>query len=137
VLIKEILDVFSQANKSYDDLIKNMDLPALQKSLDKKAKFRFDIEGVGTKVSRDTQTKIIESFAVLPFDKANVDLSNYEVAYKIIENGPDQELYFGERVAYCRTRDKDETYYAKYDLKLRPYLGPTSTDHELALLMAN
>jgi tRNA (guanine10-N2)-methyltransferase len=35
-------------------------------------------------------------------------------------------------------KDKnDDTFFAKYNLKKRPYLGPTSTDHELALLMAN
>jgi tRNA G10 N-methylase Trm11 len=55
----------------------------------------------------------------------------------MLENGPDNELYFGERVAFCRTIDGDDTYYAKYHLNKRPYLGPTSTDHELALLMAN
>jgi tRNA G10 N-methylase Trm11 len=31
----------------------------------------------------------------------------------------------------------DDTFFGKYNLKKRPYLGPTSTDHELALLMAN
>ena len=77
-------------------------------------------------------------FGALPFDKELVDLENYELVYKIIENAPDGEIYFGNRVASCRANDaSDETFYAKYNLKLRPYLGPTSTDHELALLMAN
>ena len=35
-------------------------------------------------------------------------------------------------------RDKDgHSYFAKFDLNKRPYLGPTSTCHELAFLMAN
>ena len=33
--------------------------------------------------------------------------------------------------------NNDDTFYGRYNLKKRPYLGPTSTDHELALLMAN
>ena len=33
--------------------------------------------------------------------------------------------------------DNFNTFYAKYMLSKRPYLGPTSTDHELAFLMVN
>ena len=45
-------------------------------------------------------------------------------------------MYFGHQVATSRPNNED-TFYTKYSLKLRPYLGPTSTDHELAMLMAN
>jgi tRNA G10 N-methylase Trm11 len=79
-------------------------------------------------------------FSELPFDKTLVDLSNFEMVYKVIKNDADGEIYFGEQVASARIYDsngKDETFHSKYDLKLRPYLGPTSTDHELALLMVN
>jgi len=83
-------------------------------------------------------------FEHLPFDGNLVDLENYTLVYKILDNAADDMLYFGERVACCRplpstqnNKYDDETYYSKYNLKLRPYLGPTSTDHELALLMAN
>lgn len=75
-------------------------------------------------------------FKQFPFDQELVDLKNFEVCYKIIDNEPDGQIYFGERIAYCRDQE-GETYYSKYDLKKRPYLGPTSTDHELAFLMAN
>ena len=44
-------------------------------------------------------------------------------------------IYFGREVA--SSRDEDDTFYHKYDLRKRPYLGPTSTDHLLAFLMAN
>lgn len=47
-------------------------------------------------------------------------------------------MYFGNEVAGCRpNKYSDDTFYMKYSLKRRPYLGPTSTDHELAFLMAN
>ena len=51
--------------------------------------------------------------------------------------------YFGLIVACFKdlekssTGKKQQTFYTRYDLKKRPYLGPTSTDHELAFLMAN
>mmetsp|Transcript_32369 Transcript_32369/g.49531 ORF Transcript_32369/g.49531 Transcript_32369/m.49531 type:complete len:144 (+) Transcript_32369:415-846(+) len=77
-------------------------------------------------------------FKVFPFDQKLVELNNYEHSYKVIHNGPDDELYFGHSVAACRSPlNKDETFHVKYTLKRRPYLGPTSTDHELAFLMAN
>ena len=34
-------------------------------------------------------------------------------------------------------KDGKLSYFSKYDLKARPYLGPTSTSHELAFLMSN
>ena len=41
-------------------------------------------------------------------------------------------------MAGCRSDERgSETFHSMYSLKLRPYLGPTSTDHELALLMTN
>ena len=74
----------------------------------------------------------------MPFKPENVDLKKYEVAYCILENAEDGRIFFGNRVACCRPDGTDEeTYYSRYNLKKRPYLGPTSTDHELALLMAN
>lgn len=78
-------------------------------------------------------------FDELPFNPKLVDLSNYEQVYKIIDNAEDGKLFFGDRVAFCRenNHEEGETFYTKYNLKWRPYLGPTSTDHELALLMAN
>ena len=53
-MIKEIINVLSQANKSYEDLVKNVDLAGVQVLIDTKKKFRFLIEGIGKKVSRET-----------------------------------------------------------------------------------
>jgi len=55
----------------------------------------------------------------------------------------DGRVYCGLVIAAQRLCEKsgknnnDDTFFGKYNLKKRPYLGPTSTDHELALLMAN
>jgi len=106
-------------------------------------KFRFSIEGIGRKVSHKEQLGIIELFKKFPFDDDDVSLSHPEIVYRIIENTPDGKVYFGRQVA-CYKEDehsgkgtKDDTFYSKYNLTKRPYLGPTSTDHELAFLMAN
>lgn len=58
--------------------------------------------------------------------------------FKIIDNAEDNTIYFGREVASNRLNHKnEESFHDKFDLKKRPYLGPTSTDHELAFLMAN
>lgn len=43
-----------------------------------------------------------------------------------------QYVYFGREVA-----EGNRELVAAFDLKKRPYLGPTSMDNELALVMAN
>lgn len=42
----------------------------------------------------------------------------------------------GRQVSTARD-SRGQSFFAKFDLDKRPYLGPTSTDHELAFLMAN
>ena len=102
------------------------------------------MEGIGKKLSTTFQKELMEEkFSQLPFDKELVNLVDYKLVYKIIENAGDGEIYFGHQVAQCRPHDAaknknhDDTFHSKYSLKKRPYLGPTSTDHELAFLMAN
>lgn len=41
-------------------------------------------------------------FKELPFDAQYVDLTNYEMVYKVISNAADGEIYFGNRVTSCR-----------------------------------
>jgi len=82
-------------------------------------------------------------FKVFPFVDADVNLNHPEIIYKIIENTVDGTVYCGVIVACQRVCEKSgkgtnvDTFYGRYNLKKRPYLGPTSTDHELAMLMAN
>jgi len=137
-MIKEILNVFSESNKSYPDLIKNIDADRLKESIHPTNKFRFKLEGVGVKITPTQQNEIINSFKAFPFDESLVDLDNYQDYYKVIENADDGKIYFGKMVAAIRLHERNnETFYSRFNLKKRPYLGPTSTDHELAFLMVN
>ena len=43
-MIKEIIHVLSESKNSYEDLVKAIDLPALQKVVDRKEKFRFFVD---------------------------------------------------------------------------------------------
>jgi len=133
ILVKEIIDVISEA-KSYEQLLENVDKEKLIPLLESGKSFKFNIEGVGRKISVTEQMKIIDSFAIFPF-KQNINLKNTDLIFKIIENKEDHIIYFGLEMA--KPRIEEDTYHYKYDLKKRPYLGPTSTDHQLAFLMAN
>jgi tRNA (guanine10-N2)-methyltransferase len=95
---------------------------------------------VGRKISLEEQVAIVESFKSLPFKQELVDLDEFEQCFKVLEVQEENktDIYFGYIVANSRWHPRrDETFHQKYDLKKRPYLGPTSTDHELAFLMAN
>jgi len=89
------------------------------------------------------QLEIIESFKRFPFRDEDVSLTNPERIFKVIENTETRQVYAGIVVAKFKEHDKsgkgmnDDTFYGRFNLKKRPYLGPTSTDHELAFLMAN
>lgn len=50
ILIKEILDVFSEAT-NYADLLKNTDSAKLNPVLENGKSFRFNIEGIGRKIN--------------------------------------------------------------------------------------
>lgn len=86
---------------------------------------------------------MIESFKTHPFHDEDVDLDNPEVLFKIIENRADGMVYYGLILASIRKSEKsgigkdDDTFYGRFTLKKRPYLGPTSLEHELSFLMAN
>lgn len=138
IMIKEIIDVFSESKGSYDELVKNVDVALLQSQISTTNKFKFLLEGIGIKITSSQQIDIIEQFKVFPFDQSLVDMVKYDDYYKIIHNKEDDMIYFGKKVASIIHNPKcDELFYSPYNLKLRPYLGPTSTDHELAFLMAN
>jgi len=133
ILIKEVIDVISEA-KTYEQLLENVDKEKLYPLLESGKSFKFNIEGIGRKVSVKEQIEIIESFGRFPFKK-NINLVNPDMIFKIIENQDDHVIYFGLQLV--NNRVEEDTYHFKFDLKKRPYLGPTSTDHQLAFIMAN
>ena len=165
ILIKEIIDVFSvykqpapafftqngketpNTSVSFEDrwqgLIDGVKSEKLLPILSLRKKFKFSLEGVGRHISMDEMLTMIEMFKKFPFYDEDVSLDKPEIIFKVVENCKDQMVYCGVQIAAQRVNEKsgkgtnDDTYFSKYTLKKRPYLGPTSTDHELALLMAN
>lgn len=49
------------------------------------------------------------------------------MVFKVLEIATIPVIYFGLTIA--SNRKEEDTFYYKYHLKHRPYLGPTSTEH--------
>ena len=133
---------YSALTHSYETLRERVDMERLTKNIFPGKKFRFSLEGIGRKISMKEQLAIIELFKNCGFQEEDISLDKPEVVYRVVENATDRKAYFGLMIASCKPdlhkKGKNfDTYYTRYNLKQRPYLGPTSTDHELAFLMVN
>ncbi|RUS29995.1 DHS-like NAD/FAD-binding domain-containing protein [Jimgerdemannia flammicorona] len=108
----------------------------------KNKSFKFSVFAFGATCTAEHQIEVIESFSWLGFD-GDIVLRNPQVEFVVVEDfgietpggkpKPKAErLYMGKLVAHG-SRDLVQ----KYNLKKRKYLGNTSMDAELSLVMAN
>ncbi|ORE16980.1 tRNA guanosine-2'-O-methyltransferase [Rhizopus microsporus] len=106
--------------------------------------FKFVVSAFGSTINAKDQLKIINSFSYLGFE-GPIDMKNPDVQFHVLAdhgtenaytNKPTQTephyIYMGKLVA---TGSRD--LVNKYNLKKRKYLGTTSMDAELSLVMAN
>mmetsp|Transcript_4706 Transcript_4706/g.8847 ORF Transcript_4706/g.8847 Transcript_4706/m.8847 type:complete len:429 (-) Transcript_4706:212-1498(-) len=97
--------------------------------------FAFEIDVIYGKIDKPEQREIIDRFAVLPF-AGKVAMKEPERKFVVIRDlRALDKWYFGLQVAH--TREGSKRWYNRYMLTKREYLGPTSTDTELAILMVN
>ncbi|KAI7883806.1 tRNA guanosine-2'-O-methyltransferase [Lichtheimia hyalospora FSU 10163] len=104
--------------------------------------FKFIVSAFNSTISKEEQLSIINSFSYLDF-QGPIDMKNASVQFAVHEDygstqyGPGvtpirEHIYMGRLVA-PGSRDLVNTY----NLKKRKYLGTTSMDAELSLVMAN
>nr|WCZ58792.1 tRNA (guanine(10)-N2)-methyltransferase [Seculamonas ecuadoriensis] len=99
--------------------------------------FRMTVTTFEGRLSKAQQSEIMKSLYHLPF-VGKVDLKNASVNYYIIEDMSTHrsdgfpKYYFGR---FLTNSDRDSVY--KYRLNARKYIGTTSMDPELAMVMAN
>lgn len=104
--------------------------------------FKFVVSAFNSTISKEDQLSIINSFSYLGFE-GPIDMKNASVQFAVHEDyGSTQyvpgmtpvreHIYMGRLVA-PGSRDLVNTY----NLKKRKYLGTTSMDAELSLVMAN
>jgi len=98
----------------------------------------FCIETVNKSTDVSERKKRIGDFiAFFELGTRKIDLENPDIVLKLIEvykygdTGSSLKAYFVAEIL------KNPSSYAKFALSDRAYIGPTTTDHELAILMAN
>lgn len=97
--------------------------------------FAFEIDVIYGKIDKAEKRQIIDKFSVLPF-QGKVGIKCPVRKFVVIRDmRAADKWYFGLQIAH--TREGTKRWYNRYMLTKREYLGPTSTDTELAFLMCN
>lgn len=144
ILIKNIYELWGEG-KQYDEVHKQVKNLQERWPKYKTCSFKFVVSAFGSTVNKARQLEIINSFSYLGFE-GPIDMKSPDAQFHVLEdygheNG-DQHLkpvhkdplyiYMGKLVAKG-SRDLVNLY----NLKKRKYLGTTSMDAELSLVMAN
>eukprot|EP00826_Nyctotherus_ovalis_P056822 TRINITY_DN774_c0_g1_i7.p1 TRINITY_DN774_c0_g1~~TRINITY_DN774_c0_g1_i7.p1 ORF type:complete len:235 (+),score=43.29 TRINITY_DN774_c0_g1_i7:142-846(+) len=138
VLIKSFNLVFAE-EQTLDKAMGCVDKELLKQFMDEHSgSIAFRIESTNRTVHTSDYAKQIKSYIeMFGLGDRKVDLQEPDIVFKFIEiykygdTGSSLKAYFAAEIL------KNPTSYAKFALPDRAYLGPTTTDHELAVLMAN
>ncbi|CAG8530924.1 1121_t:CDS:10 [Ambispora gerdemannii] len=133
ILIKNIYELWG-SGETYDQVHAQV--------TDSNQTFKFIVKAFGSTCSAEYQLRVINSFSYLGF-KGPIDLKNPQVLFSVMEDygielnaplPPDYPcaIYFGRFIA-SGDRDLIQTY----NVKKRNYIGNTTMDAELSLIMAN
>jgi tRNA (guanine10-N2)-methyltransferase len=123
--------------KTHEETIASASIPVLTDFMKlHKGSIAFDHESINKKTLMEKQKEIINKYMSKFFnsDEQKVNLSNPDILFYIIEvyiHNALSHIYFSASVA------RTNMFHSHYTLKQRIYIGPTSTDHQLAFLMAN
>lgn len=140
--LRAFIDIWSEAS-DYKTLLENVRCLPDERTASMKSdevSFKFYVEGFGKSLSLERQVEIIEYFSFLPFE-GPIKLKNPDRVFYVFEEyniecqRPMEEpryIYFGELLGKAHRHNMDA-----YNLKKRDYIGTTSMDAELSLVMAN
>jgi tRNA (guanine10-N2)-methyltransferase len=143
ILVKEISELWA-TGATQEELFDNI-RRGNQKDRDiyKTCSFKFSIGAYGISLSMKEQVERIEKCSWMAF-QGPIDMKNPDVVFTYYEdysehkcfgkklNSPPNRLFFGVLIAIG-----NRSIVSQYDLKKREYLGTTSMDAELSLIMAN
>ncbi|KAI8371990.1 S-adenosyl-L-methionine-dependent methyltransferase [Choanephora cucurbitarum] len=137
---KNIFELWGEG-KTYEDVHHQVKTTTSDRWMDyNTCSFRFVVSAFGSTITYKDQIKIINSFSYLGFE-GPIDMKNPDVQFHVLADyGFDNTMvaqdptyiYMGRLIA-SGSRDLVNLY----NLKKRKYLGTTSMDAELSLVMAN
>ncbi|KAG6955278.1 hypothetical protein JG688_00011946 [Phytophthora aleatoria] len=156
ILVKGVYEVWghTSSGSGYDELVKSVEAfqgPQKQRILqDDKRSWRINVSVFGKKLSMDEQRERREKFRDgLPF-AGPVQMKNPDETFLVLEElGLDQDLHPGmkpKQIFFLRELAGSEKNRGRggardlvdqQTLKRRAYIGPTSMESEMALLMCN
>ncbi|CAH1762975.1 9832_t:CDS:10 [Entrophospora sp. SA101] len=123
ILIRKIYELWA-VEKTYEEIHSHVKAKPERWPQYDYMSFKFSVSAFGSTCSLDYQVRIINSFSYLGF-KGDIDLKNPQVQFAVLEDYG-MDLSSGNR-----------DLVNKFNLKKRNYIGNTSMDAELSLIMAN
>lgn len=135
ILVKDFIELWAEAESLealHQKIQENLDIFSLYRD----CSFKFLIKSYGKAYTPQEQVDIINSFAYSNLQGA-IRMKDPEVIYGVfvdrIDEGGREYFYFGRYVG----RSLRGKHLERMDLKKREYLGTTSMDAELSLVMSN
>lgn len=133
VCVEKFVEIYASGEK-IEDLIEQLssNSPFISLISDPASTFAFSVDFFKDTVSYASRVQLINLFDPLPF-QGKVDAVNPKLRFWLLRD-VFQRFYFGLEVGSLSLGPR---FYSKYRLSEREYLGPTSTDNDLAFLMVN
>lgn len=138
LLTKTFIKVISEGT-SLEEVISNIKKEDIIKEMDSEESFKIEVESRRFYLTQNQKIEVMKKLDIYPF-KGKCNLENPERLFVIFQNFPEDlkkpYFCFGKVIPKQYTLEY-KTYYAKFSLHNRKYIGPTTTDHILAFLMCN
>lgn len=143
ILVKEIIALWASAETKEELFVSMKAGTDMHKEYYQTCSFKFKVDAFGYSMPMNEQLQRIESFAWMNY-QGPIDLKTPDVVFTYFEDYSNQKgtgkkieqparmVYFGVLLA-----EGNRSLVSQYDLKKRNYLGTTSMDAELSLVMAN
>ncbi|TPX72228.1 hypothetical protein SpCBS45565_g00504 [Spizellomyces sp. 'palustris'] len=144
ILVKQIVRLWADS-PTLEDLLETIKDARELHAPYLKSSFKFHVAAFGYTIELEEQISRIERFSFLPFE-GPIDLKNPDVTFAFYEDygkpsgqeGAVKEASKPKRVFFgVLLASGNRGVVTTYDLKKRKYLGTTSMDAQLSLVMAN
>ncbi|KAJ3365668.1 hypothetical protein GGF31_008473 [Allomyces arbusculus] len=135
ILVKAIYALWEESS-SYEALFDQIRRKPERNALYMTCSFKFVVETFNNSRALDYKVAVINRFAFMAFT-GPIDLKNPDVTFGVLEDydyksDVPRHLYFGIQLGFGNRAAID-----KFSLKKRTYLGTTSMDPQLSLIMGN
>ncbi|XP_057308629.1 tRNA (guanine(10)-N2)-methyltransferase homolog isoform X2 [Hydractinia symbiolongicarpus] len=130
ILMKNISELWGHG-KTFEDIASTSDW----KTHSNDGTFKFEVDVFNKKITLSERVGYIEEIQKYISIPGEVDLKNPSIIFNMLLNFDNDQLdyiYFGKLVGYSQ-----RNVIHQYNLKTRYFIGNTSMDPQLALLMAN